>query len=42
MLPMREPFAHFDRLRAHPAFAPDVEPYLAKIDRKASRGADDS
>jgi glutathione S-transferase len=26
-------FAHFDRMRAHPAFAPDVEPYLAKIER---------
>ena len=29
-------FAHFDRLRMHPAFAPDVEPYLEKIDRAAS------
>jgi glutathione S-transferase len=29
-------FAHFDRLRVHPAFAPDVEPYLEKIDRAAS------
>jgi hypothetical protein len=29
-------FAHFDRLRRHPAFAPDVEPYLEKIDRAAS------
>src|SRR4030095_11132528 len=27
-------FAHFDRLRMHPAFAPDVEPYLEKIDRR--------
>ena len=26
-------FAHFDRLREHPAFAPDVEPYMEKIDR---------
>jgi glutathione S-transferase len=26
-------FAHFDRLRRHPAFAPDVEPYLEKIER---------
>ena len=26
-------FAHFDRLQTHPAFAPDVEPYLAKIER---------
>ena len=25
-------FAHFDRLRIHPAFAPDVEPYLQKLD----------
>jgi glutathione S-transferase len=32
-------FAHFDRLRLHPAFAPDVEPYLEKIDRIASREA---
>jgi glutathione S-transferase len=29
-------FAHCDRLRRHPAFAPDVEPYLEKIDRAAS------
>jgi elongation factor 1-gamma len=29
-------FAHFDRLRRHPAFAPDVEPYLAKIERPAN------
>jgi glutathione S-transferase len=32
-------FAHFDRLRKHPAFAPDVEPYLEKIDRTAWRDA---
>jgi elongation factor 1-gamma len=25
-------FAHFARLRKHPAFAPDVEPYLAKFE----------
>ena len=25
-------FAHFARLRRHPAFAPDVEPYLAKFE----------
>lgn len=25
-------FAHFSRLRAHPAFAPDVEPYLKKLE----------
>ncbi len=25
-------FAHFVRLRTHPAFAPDVEPYLKKIE----------
>jgi elongation factor 1-gamma len=24
---------HFTRLRKHPAFAPDVEPYLEKIER---------
>jgi glutathione S-transferase len=29
-------FAHFDRLRTEPAFAPDVEPYLRKIDRAPS------
>jgi elongation factor 1-gamma len=29
-------FAHFDRLRVHPAFAPDVEPYMEKIDRAVS------
>ena len=28
-------FAHFDRLRTEPAFAPDVEPYLQKIERAA-------
>ena len=33
-------FAHFDRLRMHPAFAPEVEPYLEKIDRAASGGVD--
>jgi hypothetical protein len=32
-------FAHFDRLRMHPAFAPDVEPYLETIDRTASPAA---
>ena len=26
-------FAHFDRLRKHPAFAADVDPYLEKIER---------
>ena len=25
-------FAHFARLRRHPAFAPDVEPYVAKFE----------
>jgi elongation factor 1-gamma len=25
-------FAHFSRLRKHPAFAPDVEPYLKKLE----------
>jgi len=25
-------FAHFARLRTHPAFAPDVDPYLAKLE----------
>jgi glutathione S-transferase len=25
-------FAHFDKLRIHPAFAPDVEPYLKKFE----------
>ena len=28
-------FAHFSRCAAHPAFAPDVEPYLRKLDRSA-------
>lgn len=28
-------FAHFARLRAHPAFAPDLEPYLAKLEAGA-------
>jgi hypothetical protein len=34
--PYAQAFAHFDRLRRHPAFAPDVEPYVEKIDRAAS------
>jgi hypothetical protein len=25
-------FAHFSKLRKHPAFAPDVEPYLKKLE----------
>jgi glutathione S-transferase len=29
--------SHFTRLSKHPAFAPDVEPYLAKIEKVASR-----
>ena len=33
-------FAHLARFRTHPAFAPDVAPYLEKIDAQASRGAD--
>ncbi len=37
---LRESFpralAHFDRLRAHPAFEPDLGPYLARIERRAS------
>jgi elongation factor 1-gamma len=28
-------FAHFSKLRQHPAFAPDVEPYLTKIEKHA-------
>ena len=28
-------FAHFARLRAHPAFAPDLEPYVAKLEAAA-------
>jgi elongation factor 1-gamma len=28
-------FAHFARLRTHPAFAPDMEPYLAKLESAA-------
>lgn len=27
---------HFARLRAHPAFAPDMEPYLRKLDERAA------
>jgi len=30
-------FAHFTRLRRHPAFAPDVEPYLKKIESSKDR-----
>src|SRR4029077_5014336 len=34
-------FAHFSKLRKHPAFAPDVEPYLKKIESyKQSEGAE--
>jgi glutathione S-transferase len=34
-------FAHFAKLRKHPAFAPDVEPYLKKIEsHKQSEGAE--
>src|SRR5712672_3080813 len=34
-------FAHFARLRKHPAFAPDVEPYLKKIEsHKQSESAE--
>ena len=29
-------FAHFARLSKHPAFAPDVEPYLKKIEARAA------
>jgi glutathione S-transferase len=29
-------FAHFARLGTHPAFAPDVEPYLKKIEARAT------
>jgi elongation factor 1-gamma len=34
-----EAMSHFTKLSKHPAFAPDVEPYLAKIEKvvKASR-----
>jgi len=27
---------HFDRLSGHPAFAPDVRPYLQKLDARAA------
>jgi elongation factor 1-gamma len=34
-------FAHFSKLRKHPAFAPDVEPYLKKIESyKETDGAE--
>ena len=29
-------FAHFDRLRNHPAFIQDVDPYMQKLDRAAA------
>ena len=29
--------SHFTKLSKHPAFAPDVEPYLAKLEKVASR-----
>ena len=32
--------AHFENLRKHDAFAPDIEPYLEKINRAAERRAD--
>jgi glutathione S-transferase len=35
-------FAHFARLRSHPAFAPDVEPYLAKLEKPKHREAERS
>jgi glutathione S-transferase len=30
-------FAHFDKLRIHPAFAPDMEPYLKKFESPKQR-----
>jgi glutathione S-transferase len=30
-------FAHFSKLRKHAAFAPDVEPYLAKFETKSTK-----
>lgn len=34
-------FAHFSKLRRHPAFAPDVEPYLKKLEsHKEAEGAE--
>ena len=33
-------FAHFTRLRIHPAFAPDIEPYLKKIEAAAQARAE--
>ena len=35
-------FAHFARLRKHPAFAPDVEPYLKKFEAVEQTGAERS
>jgi len=35
-------FAHFARLRTHPAFAPDVEPYLKKFEAVEQTGAERS
>jgi elongation factor 1-gamma len=34
--------AHFSRLRKHPAFAPDVEPYLAKFETGSKRPTQDN
>jgi glutathione S-transferase len=35
-------FAHFSRLRTHPAFAPDVEPYLKKLESSKRSDAERS
>jgi hypothetical protein len=35
-------FAHFARLRAHPGFAPDVEPYLKKLESSKRSDAERS
>jgi glutathione S-transferase len=35
-------FAHFDRLRKHEAFAPDMEPYLKKFESSKYSGAQQS
>jgi glutathione S-transferase len=32
-------FAHFNRLLTHPAFAPDLQPYLAKLEVRRARAA---
>jgi glutathione S-transferase len=34
--------AHFTKLSKHPAFAPDMDPYMQKIERTTARSSDGS